>query len=434
MATDSTITKSLKETKNKKQRYDATKHLDTLVVNDTTFIVTKKEIKSNFGKYTENANDYLVYNGDTLTIKETRQLVTKNNRDSIRAHKNVWTSMLAGPAYTPETSFGVAGGLLLTFKFNPKDSILKRSTLPLGFLVSINKTFMFAGGSEFYLNQNKIQINTNYCIRYEPNNYFGAGFNNIDNNHISDSTTQYTSFQIKFEPIISFKITDHILLGPLIDYSYYQLYDINPIMAEDPNYTKFGNKYLVAGLGVNFRYDSRDSHTMPYEGIKFNLSSVLYSKWLGSVSNFNYTSIDYRQYIRLFNRRSVLAWTARMDVSAGDVPFTEFPTFGCSLDLRGYSKGQYRDKTMGYTMVEYRHMFGSTYVYKHHRPFYSRLGFAVWGGVGSIGKHFWEWNQAKFNYGIGLRVEVQPNTNFRFDIGKSPDGNFMIYMNLMEAF
>ena len=28
-------------------------------------------------------------------------------RDSIRAHKNVWISVLGGPSYTPEAKFGV---------------------------------------------------------------------------------------------------------------------------------------------------------------------------------------------------------------------------------------------------------------------------------------------------------------------------------------
>lgn len=29
-------------------------------------------------------------------------------RDSIRQHKNVWISVLGGPSYTPEVSFGIA--------------------------------------------------------------------------------------------------------------------------------------------------------------------------------------------------------------------------------------------------------------------------------------------------------------------------------------
>ena len=431
---DSTSTKNISKSKDKKERYDATQYLDTLVVNDKQIIETKKKLKSNFSKHTKHAGSFVLYNGDSLTTKKARQLIIKNNRDSIRAYKNIWASVLGGPSYTPESSFGLGGAVLMSFKFNPNDTTVTRSNLPFGFLASTNGSFMLAGAGQFYLNSNKIQIYTRYGIRYEPVNYFGVGFGTIDKNHKSDSTTQYTSLEIEFRPTVSFKITDKILLGPLLDYNYYQFEDVNPIMAKDPDYLKFGDKYLVAGLGVNFRYDTRDNHTMPYDGMRLDFTSTVYGKWLGSVSNFTYTSIDYRYYKRLFERRSVLASTARIDFSTGDVPFTELPSFGSPFDLRGYTKGHYRDRSMGYVMTEYRHMLGSQEIYDNFRPFYSRLGFAVWGAVASMGPNLGGWNQAKWNFGAGIRYEIQPNTNFRLDIGKSPNGDTMVYMNMTEAF
>lgn len=433
-ATDTSATESSEKSKPKNKRYDASQYVDTLVINEERITMTKKEFKSDFRKYTKNAHDSIVYNGDTLTVNEARQVVVKSNRDSIRANKNIWISILGGPSFTPEASLGAAGVVLMSFKFNPKDSVVNRSTLPLGFMGSINNTFMLAGAGEFFLKQNKIQISANYGIRYEPSNYFGVGFGQIDKNHQSDTTTQYTSFNIQFKPIISFKLTEEILLGGIVDYTYYNMEDVNPVMAKNNYYLKTGNNFIAAGVGVNFRYDTRDNPTMPYQGIKLNLSSTVYGKWLGGDNDFTYTSVDYRQYQRFFNRRSVLAWNARVDVSTGDVPFTKLPTFGSPFDLRGYAVGRYRDKTMGYALLEYRHMFGSTAVYNHRRPFYSRLGFAVWGGVGSIGKHVWEWDQAKWNYGVGLRYEIQPNTNVRLDLGKSPGGKPMFYMNMTETF
>ncbi len=432
--TDSIITQIPTQYQNKTRRYDATQYCDTLIVENKKYIVTKKELKDNFRNYTRGFNDTIVYNGDTLTTRKVRQLVVKNNKDSIRAHKNVWTSILGGPSYTPESSLGIGGAVILSFKTNTKDSLLKRSTIPFGFLASVNSTFMLSGRAEFYFKENNIQINTSYGFSYAPNNYYGVGFDQIDKNYKSDSTTLYTSFQVKFRPIVSFKITDKILLGSIIDYTYYRLEDVNPKMEMDPNYIKYGDEFLIAGIGLNFRYDSRDNNTMPYSGMRINASSVAYREWLGSVSNYTYTSIDYRQYQRLFDRRSVLSWTARVDIATGDVPFTELPSFGGPFDLRGYDKGHFRDNTMGYFMTEYRHMFGSEAVYNHRRPLYSRLGFAVWGAVASVGPSLTEWDQAKWNYGVGLRYEVQPNTNFRLDIGKSQGAKPLIYMNITEAF
>lgn len=427
------VVSSEKSQKVKQKRYDATKYNDTIIVNGIVSNVTKKELKRNFSSYVKDA-EQVIYNGDTLDVRKTRQLIKKNNRDSIRSHKNVWGSILGGPAFTPEASFGIGGAALLTFKFNPRDTIVNRSVLPFGFLVSINKTFMLAGGSEFFFKQNDIQLNTEYGIRYEPDNYFGVGFETIDKNYKSDSTTKYTRMQIRIKPILSFRISKNILLGPVLDYTYYQLLDLNPVMAQDFYYKKFSDKYLISGLGLNFRYDSRDNPSMPYDGIRFNASGIVYGHYLGGHYNFTYSSIDYRQYKRLFNRRSVLAWTGRIDISSGDVPLTDLPTFGSPTDLRGYAKGHYRDKTMGYAIAEYRHMFGSTEIYNYRRPFYSRLGVVVWGGVGTMGPNISKWNTLKWNYGFGLRYEVQPNNNFRLDVGKSPHGEWMVYMNMIEAF
>lgn len=429
--TDSIISLPKKETT---KRYDGHKSFDTLYVNNKLHVTTKREMRRDYLKYTKGIKDDVIFNGDTMEVKKGYQLVRKNNRDSIRAHKNVWGSVLGGPAYTPEASLGIGGAALLTFKFNPRDSIVNRSILPFGFLVSINKTFMLAGGSEFFFKQNKIQLNTEYGIRYEPDNYFGVGYDVIDKNYKSDTTTQYTRMQIQLKPILSFRIAKNILIGPVVDYTYYNLLDPNPVMRKDPYYNRFASHYLSSGIGVNFRIDSRDFPSMPYEGIRLNVSSLIYGKYLGGKYNYTYSSIDYRQYQRMFKRRSVLAWTARIDISTGDVPLTALPTFGSPTDLRGYAKGHYRDKTMGYAITEYRHMFGSQEVYDSRRPFVSRLGFVVWAGVGTMGNNVNDWDKFKWNYGFGFRYEVQPHNNFRLDVGKSPNGKWMVYMNMIEAF
>lgn len=118
----------------------------------------------------------------------------------------------------------------------------------------------------------------------------------------------------------------------------------------------------------------------------------------------------------------------------GDIPFTELPMFGSPFDLRGYYWGKYRDRTMAYGLVEYRYMFCSEEARLRGR-FLSRLGFAVWGGTGSIGATPADWNRWKANYGVGLRFEVQPKKNFRLDVGREPGvKGWLFYMNMTEAF
>ena len=121
-------------------------------------------------------------------------------------------------------------------------------------------------------------------------------------------------------------------------------------------------------------------------------------------------------------------------MSFGDVPFTELPMFATPNDPRRYYWGQHRDKTMAYAIAEYRHMFGSEEAYRKGR-FYSKLGFVVWGGAGTIGNTPAEWTRWKWNFGAGIRIQVQPHKNFRFDVGKAPgQKGLLFYMNMTEAF
>ena len=48
-------------------------------------------------------------------------------RDSIRRRRNVWVSVLGGPSYTPEASFGVGGAMLMSFSNDRDDTLSQRS-------------------------------------------------------------------------------------------------------------------------------------------------------------------------------------------------------------------------------------------------------------------------------------------------------------------
>ena len=146
-------------------------------------------------------------------------------------------------------------------------------------------------------------------------------------------------------------------------------------------------------------------------------------------------SSEYRQFQQVFRPRSTLAWIAKTQIGVGNVPFTELPSFGSPFDLRGYYWGKYRDKTMAYGILEYRHMFGSVEKYKSGN-FWAKCGFVGWVGTGTIGNApIVDWNKWKFNYGVGLRIQMQPGKNFRLDVGKDPNQKGMaVYMNMTEAF
>ena len=387
--------------------------------------VRARDVVSAGERYEMTAQDSVV-----PSKSELRQM----RRDSIRRHKNVWISVLGGPSYTPEASFGIGGAMLTSFRMNKADTISQRSFLPIGFNLSLNGTIVVSGTGALFLKQNRFRIYLKYAYRDEPSNYYGVGYQTIEHTEKGEATTEFHKQAFQFHPRFVWEIRPSLYLGALADVNHTSSTDINPVMAVDPYFTKYKSRYTGIGIGGIIQYDTRDDVATPSRGVLLGAAGTFYLKPLGSTYNYQRLDLEYRQFVSLFNRRSVLAWTVRSQMGFGDIPFTELPMFGSPFDLRGYYWGKYRDKSMAYGIMEYRHMFGSEASYRRGN-FWSKLGFVVWDGTGTIGRTPAEWNRWKWNYGAGLRVQVQPKKNFRLDVGREPgQKGVLFYMNMTEAF
>lgn len=375
---------------------------------------------------------------EQLTARQLKQLYRQHRRDSIRAHKKVWLSILGGPSYNPEASLGIGGAMLMTFRMNKYDSLSQRSFIPVGFNISINGTFVAAGAGTLFFNENKFRIYIKYGYRTEPANFYGIGYDEIKRAEelrdlFNKDSVTFHKASVQFFPRFVWEIRPNIYVGTLLDYNYYYGKDMPYWMKQNPQVRKYGNKYHNIGIGGLFQYDTRDDVATPFSGIFLSAMGTLYGKYLGGDFNYEMIELEYRQFKQVFKRRSVLAWTAKSQIGIDNVPYTELPNFGNPFDLRGYAWGKYRDKSMAYGIVEYRHMFMSEEAYKRG-AFWSKFGAVAWVGTGAIGKTPVDWDKWKFNYGVGLRIQLQPRKNFRLDIGKEPGQKWGIYMNMTEAF
>lgn len=375
-----------------------------------------------------------VVNGVWLNERQLARYYRKIHKDSIRARKPVWWSILGGPSYTPEGSLGIGGAVLASFKMNRHDSIAQRSFIPAGFNMTINGTFVVAGAGTLFFNENKFRIYINYGFRHEPSHYYGKGYETIEQVERGDSTTKFKKTYFQIYPRFVWEVRKHLYAGTLFDINMSNSTDINPLMAQDPYFLKFKRKYLNVGVGGLLQYDTRDDVATPTSGLLFSGIAKYYTKWLGSAYNYGIFELEYRQFKNVFRPRSTLAWVAKTQIGVGDIPFTELPSFGSPFDLRGYYQGQYRDKSMAYAILEYRHMFGNQQQYISGN-FWSKCGFVTWIGTGTIGNTPVDWSKWKLNYGVGLRFQIQPGKNFRLDVGKDPGNKGMaFYMNMTEAF
>ena len=372
--------------------------------------------------------------GMEMNDKQLHRYYKKLRKDSIREKKKIWWSVFGGPSYTPEASLGVGGAVLASFRMNRNDTVSQRSFIPAGVNVSLNGTIVVAGAGTLFFNENKFRIYLKYAYRNEPAHYYGRGMHAAEHTLRSDSTTEYHRNYFQFFPSLVWEVRPHVYVGGLVDLNYTKSYEINPVMALDPYFNKYKPSYFNAGVGGLVQYDSRDDVASPTRGKLLSANVKLYGKYLGGAYNYEMVELEYRQFVNVFRPRSTLGWVVKTQSAFGDVPFSELPSFGSPFDLRGYYMGKYRDKSMAYSIVEYRHMCGSPEKYKSG-SFWSKCGYVIWGGAGTIGESVKNWNKVKFNYGVGFRFQMQPGKNFRVDVGKEPgQKGFQFYMNMTEAF
>ena len=127
-----------------------------------------------------------------------------------------------------------------------------------------------------------------------------------------------------------------------------------------------------------------------------------------------------------------MTWQVRTVYSTGDVPWAEFPRIGTPFDLRGYRFGQYRDGTILFGLVEYRHMFLRRNPDKKG-SLKSRHGFVTWVGTGSLAQSYAGMKNWLPNVGVGYRFEVQNRMNARLDFGIGTETTGF-YVSFNEAF
>lgn len=376
------------------------------------------------------------------TDSTTTTILTKKELHRQRvAQRNFHYNILGGPSYTPDFGFLIGGSALMTFRMNPQDTTMRRSVIPMAL------AFMFEGGGlnlmvkpQLFFKDDKFRIFGVLNYKNTRENFYGIGYNTNKNYERSDSTSQYRYSGFQVNPWFLFRMgKSDIFFGPQIDISYDKLSDPAKHLPQQADYAAAGGdengyKNFSSGFGFLLSYDTRDIPANPYSGTYVDLRGIMYQKWLGSDQNFYRLELDYRQY-KSVGQRKVLAWTLQSKNTFGrHIPLTKYALSGTPFDLRGYYMGQYRDKSSHVTLVEYRQMFNtdrSTWL----KRITSHLGYVAWGGVGFMGPTPGKIEGVLPNAGLGLRIEVQPRMNVRFDYGRNfVNKQNLFYFNMTEAF
>lgn len=378
-------------------------------------------------------SDTLTDTAGRLNFRERRAARKERTKD-----RNFHFNILGGPSYSPDFGVLVGASALFTFRMRKEELTLKRSVLPINLAVSMGGVSV-STRPQLFFKSDRFRIFGQLSYKYNTDNYYGVGFDTNKNRTRGESTTEYMASTLTFNPYFLFRIKNSdFFVGPMIDIGYDFMKNPAAEILRDADYlaeggNESGYRNFTSGLGLLVNYDTRDVPSNAYRGIFLEARGAFYNKFIGSNTNFYRFEIDYRQYISV-GRRKVLSWTAQSKNVFGNAPITKLPFTGSPYDLRGYYMGQFRDKTSHVVVAEYRQMFNSSKdnligkIIRH-------LGWAAWAGCGFMGDSPAKINGVLPNVGIGLRIEVQPRMNIRFDYGRDfINKQGLFYFNMTEAF
>lgn len=365
----------------------------------------------------------------SLNAQESEVDLFKSERKNQRFEAGVPViSPFIMPAYTPEMKFIISGGGLMTFKTKRNNPYLSHSTLPVTLGISTNASFFASAFLTTYWIDNRIHFYLDMWYRNMDDNYWGIGVDNGSNVEKGTETTQYHRNAFRVCPALLFRIANQLYIGLKANFNQTIATDISDLMKEDQHILHFGTHIFNAGIGLTLNYDSRDFPPNPTKGLLVKLEGLNYNEIFGSDNNYNIIEFDYRQYLQVVRNGSILAWQIKARIGFEQVPWTDMSTIGSLYDLRGYYQGQYRDRSMSYILIEYRHKF---FRFRSIEP--SRHGMVFWVGGGTVYSTPQEIKKLLPGIGLGYRFELQPKMNGRIDIGFGTE-TMGVYLGFNEAF
>ncbi len=321
--------------------------------------------------------------------------------------------------YTPETSLGLGGFVYTFFKFNKYDTVCKQSISQSFLSFTLNKQFAFENDFQIWLKQNKFYISGALDYSRFPQYYYGIGNHTIENDKFMVS---FDVNRIKVKGLL--QLYNKVYFG--LSFHHEHLYNQDQRFAmRNSEMETFGRMGFVAnGIGGALMIDQRNNPLNPSHGGYFEATFMDYKHIFNNRNDYISLVLDARKYYTLFKK---IVWNGNLylNLNKGEVPYKLLAEIGGPRFLRGYYRGRFRDNNMYIIQQEMR------------LPIYKRLGFALFGGIGAVGKtlSMLKDNTVHFNYGVGLRIKVDKknNANFRIDYGMTKDSHGL-YIVFAEAF
>jgi Omp85 superfamily domain len=323
--------------------------------------------------------------------------------------------------YTPETRLGFGTLIYTKFSLDKNNVATKKSNSQSYVNYTLNNQFSFENDYQIWTKNNAVFLTGALNFSRFPEFFYGIG-NNTD-----VKQKQTISFDIsKITSKVLFQLNKNKYVG--VHYQHQYLFNVDKETVnkyDNMCETVIGiNGFKASGIGPALIIDNRDNPLNPQKGYYLESSYQFFNQALGSNQTFSSFVIDTRIYKTVFKK---LVWNANVyaHLTNGDVPFRMLPAIGGARFLRGYYQGRFRDKNLLLLQQEFR------------LPIYKRIGIAAFGGIGAVSQNKNDFikKEIHYNYGVGLRIQINKNekTNVRIDYGITKDSQG-IYVVFAEAF
>ena len=323
------------------------------------------------------------------------------------------------PISSPALGSGVVPVVGYIFPFSEKDKVSPPSVLGAAGLITNNGSRAFGLAAQLYFKENTYRATAVYAHGNLNYNLYGSGdFTGLKLPLIQTGEV----FQAEFLRRIMWKV----FLGGRITTGN-SVITLAPSSGDTPPPPPdVGLHTQLTSLGVRLTRDTSPNRFYPTGGTYFVFTSDFYSSALGSKYTFQSYRGSFDKYWSL-NKSQVLVSDSFGCTTGGKPPFYMNCIYGSSNELRGYVAGEYFDRHMVTTQVEYRLVL----------PY--RFGVVGFGGIGEAipgnDQVLFRHNSFLPAGGVGLRFLLSKDyhVNLRSDFAWGKDGHTFT-LGVGEAF
>jgi len=318
-------------------------------------------------------------------------------------------------ASSPET--GLQLGAMLFHFFPVQAPAQQASMVDIKAFATTEEQYQVSLSPNIFFHNNRFRLNTAVYYASWTANYYGLG------NDAPDESEEYQSKSLGATLTLEMKLAESFIVGLLGSFSTEdisteaggRLQTDNVIGATDADY---------AGVGIRVGYDSRDNINAPHAGGLAAYESTWFTPDVGSDQDFTLQTLDLRYY-NLISRDRVLALSAQLKNSHGQVPFRFLPSPDGTLLLRGIENGRYRDNLLLGFQSEYRF------------PVRGKFSGTVFAEMAQVANEYRDLKASSFKTSVGAGIRYALNAaqrfNLRADIAWVDDGLGVIIF-VREAF